>query len=77
MVIFEIRLVNYPGQRKVRFGLSAVLSVMRLLPIFPRKQTSRKAAAMSQKCHVWTAPSWQELFSRFAALVGAAMCSAF
>ena len=27
--------------------------------------------------HVWTAPSWQELFSRFAALVGAAMCSAF
>jgi hypothetical protein len=29
------------------------------------------------KCHVWTAPSWQELFSRFAALVGAAMCSAF
>ena len=31
----------------------------------------------SEKCHVWTAPSWQELFSRFAALVGAAMCSAF
>jgi hypothetical protein len=28
-------------------------------------------------CHVWTAPGWQELFSRFAALVGAAMCSAF
>jgi hypothetical protein len=27
--------------------------------------------------HVWTAPCWQELFSRFAALVGAAMCSAF
>ena len=27
--------------------------------------------------HVWTAPGWQELFSRFAALVGAAMCSAF
>jgi hypothetical protein len=29
-----------------------------------------------EACHVWTAPSWQELFSRFAALVGAAMCSA-
>jgi hypothetical protein len=27
--------------------------------------------------HVWTAPGWQELSSRFAALVGAAMCSAF
>jgi hypothetical protein len=27
--------------------------------------------------HVWTAPGWQELFSRFAALVGAAMCPAF
>ena len=33
--------------------------------------------SMSQMCHVWTAPCWQELFSRFAALVGAAMCSAF
>ena len=32
---------------------------------------------MSPLCHVWTAPSWQELSSRFAALVGAAMCSAF
>jgi hypothetical protein len=28
-------------------------------------------------CHVWTAPVWQELSSRFTALVGAAMCSAF
>jgi signal transduction histidine kinase len=28
-------------------------------------------------CHVWTAPCWQELSSRFAGLVGAAMCSAF
>jgi len=26
--------------------------------------------------HVWTAPSWQELSSRFAGLVGAPMCSA-
>jgi hypothetical protein len=33
--------------------------------------------ALSGKCHVWTAPDWQELFLRFAALVGAAMCSAF
>ena len=40
----------------------------------------RASKAVSQGrclCHVWTAPSWQELFSRFAALVGAAMCSAF
>jgi hypothetical protein len=27
--------------------------------------------------HVWTAPGWQGLSSRFAALVGAAMCPAF
>jgi hypothetical protein len=26
--------------------------------------------------HEWTAPDWQELSSRFAGLVGAAMCSA-
>ena len=31
----------------------------------------------SGKSLVWTAPSWQELSSRFTALVGAAMCSAF
>jgi hypothetical protein len=31
---------------------------------------------MSEKA-MWTAPGWQELFSHFAALVGAAMCSAF
>ena len=29
------------------------------------------------RVHVWTAPGWQELSSRFAALVGAAMCPAF
>jgi len=33
-------------------------------------------AGMSQMGHVWTAPGWQEESSR-AALVGAAMCSAF
>ena len=33
-------------------------------------------APCPKSAHVWTAPSWQELSSRFAALVGAAMCSA-
>jgi hypothetical protein len=37
-------------------------------------------SVMSTPCplypHVWTAPSWQGLSSRFAALVGAPMCSA-
>jgi hypothetical protein len=37
----------------------------------------RGKGAISEMGHVWTAPGWQELFSRFAALVGAAMCSAF
>ena len=32
---------------------------------------------LDDTCHVWTAPDWQELSSRFAALVGAAMCSAY
>ena len=31
----------------------------------------------SAKCHVWTAPCWQELFGGDARLVGAAMCPAF
>jgi len=34
-------------------------------------------SVMTALGHVWTAPGWQELFSRFAALVGAAMCPAF
>jgi hypothetical protein len=47
------------------------------LPVYPDQRTSADWPGMSEKCHVWTAPGWQELFSRFAALVGAAMCSAF
>src|SRR5258705_14011023 len=61
----------------VRFGVKgAVLTVDQSLPIYPDKQTFSESDGMSQMCHVWTAPSWQELSSRFAALVGAAMCSA-
>ena len=33
-------------------------------PLNPRKRTFRVATDMSAKCHVWTAPSWQELSSR-------------
>jgi hypothetical protein len=33
--------------------------------------------SMSELGHVWTAPGWQGFSSRFAALVGAAMCPAF
>ena len=47
------------------------------LPVCPEQRTSTDRPGKSEKCHVWTAPSWQELSSRFAALVGAAMCSAF
>jgi hypothetical protein len=36
-----------------------------------------KRGSMSELGHVWTAPGWQGLSSRFAALVGAAMCPAF
>jgi hypothetical protein len=31
---------------------------------YPRKRASIRALGMSAKCHVWTAPSWQELSSR-------------
>jgi hypothetical protein len=43
----------------------------------PRSRTLSDLPGWSGSCHVWTAPGWQELFSRFAALVGAAMCSTF
>jgi hypothetical protein len=62
----------------VRLRVNSVASAeRRRLPVFPGQRTFFKFFGMSQRCHVWTAPCWQELFSRFAALVGAAMCSAF
>jgi transposase InsO family protein len=45
-------------------------------PVSLDEQTSSDRPDWSERCHVWTAPSWQGLSSRFAALVGAAMCSA-
>jgi hypothetical protein len=42
----------------------------------PHQQTFFSASSMSEKCHVWTAPSWQGLSSRAQAWVSAAMCSA-
>jgi hypothetical protein len=63
---------------EVRFAPKAALSGLEIqLPLDPRKQTQLAVRGTSEKCHVWTAPGWQELFSHFAALVGAAMCSAF
>src|SRR5665811_1870094 len=56
---------------------SAVLTHNQPLPVYPDQRTSTGRPSVSVSCHVWTAPNWQELSSRFAALVGAAMCSAF
>src|SRR5260370_26673273 len=38
------------------------------LPLFPQQQTFLSPAATSAKCHVWTAPVWQELSSRFCSI---------
>ena len=38
------------------------LSICR--PVYPRKPTLLGAVGTAEKCHVWTAPSWQELSSR-------------
>ena len=63
---------------RVSFGSSTALTAQKTgLPKCLRKQTFTVLVGMSQRCHVWTAPCWQELSSRFAALVGAAMCSAY
>ena len=49
----------------VRFGVKgAVLTVDQSLPIYPDKQTFSESDGMSQMCHVWTAPGWQEKSSR-------------
>src|ERR1700680_739597 len=33
-------------------------------PLSPRKRPNCEHCERSVSCHVWTAPSWQELFSR-------------
>jgi hypothetical protein len=33
-------------------------------PLFPQEQTLLRPLATSEKCHVWTAPSWQGFSSR-------------
>jgi hypothetical protein len=61
---------------KLRKGILTVKGSA-LIGAETRIETFAVERSMSQMGHVWTAPGWQGLFSRFAALVGAAMCPAF
>jgi hypothetical protein len=45
-------------------GYRVGLTMRRSLPILPYEQTSPDPADWAVLCHVWTAPSWQGLFSR-------------
>ena len=36
----------------------------KFMSALPRKQTLVEGVGMSALCHVWTAPSWQGIFSR-------------
>jgi hypothetical protein len=71
-------------------GTTAVRSVPRGIRHFPPATTAIQRvhdlvrpgktsdlSTTSALGHVWTAPGWQGFSSRFAALVGAAMCPAF
>ena len=50
---------------RVSFGSSTALTAQKTgLPKCLRKQTFTVLVGMSQRCHVWTAPCWQELSSR-------------
>src|SRR5258706_12176577 len=42
-----------------------ILAASRCFPLFSQQQTSLHAVGMSETCHVWTAPGWQGLSSRF------------
>src|SRR5262249_28822837 len=39
-------------------------SLRAVCPLYPQKRTVSGVELMSAKGHVWTAPGWQELFSR-------------
>jgi hypothetical protein len=71
------RVLTFSGTKYPQWIIGAILTVCHDFRSSPRKRTSSVPVGMPEKCHVWTAPCWQELFSRFTALVGAAMCSAF
>ena len=45
-------------------GQKQTCAVQKACPLYPRKRTCAVQLAMSALCHVWTAPSWQELSSR-------------
>ena len=44
--------------------MSGQFAVRSRCPLYPRKRTCAVQLGLSAKCHVWTAPSWQELSSR-------------
>ena len=45
-------------------GHKRTFALQKGMSALPQKQTLIGATRMSAKCHVWTAPSWQELSSR-------------
>src|SRR5262245_4732985 len=50
---------------EVRCGSKAErLAVSIFSPVYPHEQTSSLPSGISEKCHVWTAPGWQEESSR-------------
>ena len=58
----------------VRFGSKADIGArLDHVRFIPKKRTLEISRGMSALCHVWTAPSWQGIFT-FAELVGAALC---
>jgi len=63
------RQVAGPMQQAVRDATAAG-------PADPNERLMMDADLPSGSGHVWTAPGWQELFSREQQVVGAAMCSA-
>src|SRR5260370_42067919 len=67
--IGHLRIAGYPCRPDVRCGsrLGSRVTQSRL-PLFPHQQTFLSPAVTSEKCHVWTAPVWQELSSRFCSI---------
>jgi hypothetical protein len=59
---------HQPGLSGPESANRVTLTARRELLLFSDQRTSPTGCVRSEKCHVWTAPVWQELSSRFCSI---------
>jgi len=63
-MLFVIRYLSALLSSRIATQESRLLAKLGRCPLLPNNGQNAGAAGLPAKCHVWTAPSWQELSSR-------------